>query len=100
MAQHPQCRDLAPCSAVSASGRAVGRAVIHKNDFMPRLARQRGGDLPGQGGDIVRLVLDRHDHRYRHVMNFRKFPVLGLAQHGRRPSGAPYTGRGEAKNRA
>ena len=27
-----------------------------------RLARQRGGDLAGQGGDIVGLVLDRHDH--------------------------------------
>ena len=62
MAQHPKLRDFA-FQRRQRLRRAVGRAVIHENDFMVRLAGQRGRDLPGQGGDIFGLILDRHDHR-------------------------------------
>ena len=91
MAQHPQLRDFAAQGCQCRSG-AVGRTIVNKDDFMApltsRFGFEGGGDLPGEGGDIIGLVLDRHDHGYakRHERSAPVFRPL----HG--AVGGPYTG--------
>ena len=61
MAQGPEIGDLT-LERDEPFGGAVGRAVIDKDDLVPRLRLQRGRDLAGQRRDIACFVLDRHHH--------------------------------------
>ena len=88
MEQHPKLGDFA-AQRCQRRRRAVGRAIINKDDLMCRLGFEGGGNLPGQGGDIFGLILDRHDNGYgkRHKGIVLLFPAV---LHG--AVGGPYTG--------
>ncbi len=99
MAQHPQLEGFRGAGLSVPLPVPSDDQLVNKDDFMAPLTSQfgfeGGGDLPGEGGDIIGLVLDRHDHGYakRHERSAPVFRPLHGAVGGALYRRAPLPNR-------